>query len=84
MLLTVNIQPGSRLAGKKHDKILEAVLAVFLPETVKVVQVGYDVICVTFLLLRPGWGSSHHSHLCFGPSFRGGRGLFRIQSLWEH
>ena len=48
MLLTVNIQSGRKLAGKKRDEILEAVLAVFPPETVKVVQVGYDVTRVTF------------------------------------
>lgn len=48
MLCTVNIQSGHKLASRKCDEILEAVLAVFSPEMVKAVQVGFDIICVTF------------------------------------
>ena len=46
--LTINIHIGRTLSDKRRDEILDAVLGCFAPETVRAVQVGYDVVRVTF------------------------------------
>ena len=46
--LTIKIQVGRKLSDKRRDEILDAVLSYFAPETVRAVQVGYDVVRVTF------------------------------------
>ena len=46
--LTINIHVGRKLSDKRRDEILDAVLSYFAPETVRAVQVGYDVVRVTF------------------------------------
>ena len=46
--LTINIQVGRKLSDKRRDEILDAVLGYFAPATVRAVQVGYDVVRVTF------------------------------------
>ena len=46
--LTINNQVGRKLSDKRRDEILDAVLGYCAPETMRAVQVGYDVVRVTF------------------------------------